>query len=67
MTEREAIVSWLREEWAWQRDESIKAAKCETLGRLRAAVFHAERAETLMYLISAIECGDHIRETEDGE
>ena len=64
MTEREAIVAWLRERAEWHRKQAIQVAKYTGF---RNAAQHEERSDVLANLADAIESGDHIKETEDDQ
>lgn len=64
MTEREAIVAWLRGEAEWHCKQSIQLAKYTGF---RDAAQHEDRSKFLANLADAIERGDHIKETEDDQ
>lgn len=59
MTEREAIVSWLRE---------LPSAKAETLSqRERNSRAYVDLIATVNMLANAIERGDYIKETDNAQ
>jgi len=59
MTEREAIVAWLRGEAEWNLKEASRVAKFHGY---ESAAHHERRSNFLANLAVAIERGDHLPE-----